>query len=128
MTIELHLLLWSAALALGLAMVSALGGCAQVGLAKFAGNREGMPEITGWAGRTARAHRNLLENLLLFAILVLTAKALGVSNTNTVLGSQLFFLGRLAHAVLYIAGIPWLRTVSWTVSVAGLILIFMQIV
>ena len=46
----------------------------------------------------------------------------------TLLGAQLFFWGRVAHAIVYIAGIPWARTVAWTVSVIGLILIFGQLV
>ncbi len=46
----------------------------------------------------------------------------------TLLGAQLFFWGRLAHAVVYIAGIPWVQTVAWFVSVIGLLLIFLQLV
>ena len=71
--------------------------------------------MSGWAGRAARAHRNMLENLVLFAILVLVARAVNVGNGMTLLGAQLFFWGRVAHAILYIAGIPWLRTAAWTV-------------
>lgn len=128
MTTELYLLLWSAALTLVLAFVAVLGAMGQVGLPKLAGNREDMPEITGWAGRAIRAHRNMLENLILFAILVLTAKAVGASNATTVLGAQLFFWGRVAHAVIYLIGIPWLRTLAWAVSVIGLVLIFVQLI
>ena len=86
-----------------------------------------MPEIAGWAGRAIRAHRNMLESLVLFAILVLVAKAVGVSNGLTVLGAQLFFFGRLAHAVIYLIGVPWLRTAAWAVSIVGLALIFLQL-
>jgi uncharacterized MAPEG superfamily protein len=128
MTTELYLLLWSAALTLVLAFVAVLGAMGQVGLPKLAGNREDMPEITGWAGRAIRAHRNMLENLVLFAILVLTAKTLAVSNATTVLGAHLFFWGRIAHAVIYLIGIPWLRTLAWAVSVIGLVLIFVQLI
>ena len=84
--------------------------------------------MTGWAGRAQRAHLNMLENLILFAILVLVAQAAGVRNGTTLLGAQLFFWGRVAHAVLYIAGIPWARTGAWFVSVIGLIMIALQLV
>ena len=87
-----------------------------------------MSELSDWAGRAARAHRNMLENLVLFAILVLVARAVNVSNAMTLLGAQLFFWSRVAHAIIYIAGIPWLRTAVWGVSVIGLILIFWQLV
>jgi uncharacterized MAPEG superfamily protein len=43
------------------------------------------------------------------------------------LGAQLFFWARLAYAFVYIAGIPWVRTAVWLVSVIGLVLIFVQV-
>jgi uncharacterized MAPEG superfamily protein len=128
MTPELMYLLWSVALTAVLVVVAALGAMQQVGLPKLAGNRENMPELEGWAGRAERAHRNMLESLVLFAILVLVARALNVSNSLTLLGAQLFFWGRVAHAVLYIAGISWVRTAAWVVSVVGLLLIFLQLI
>lgn len=127
MTIELKYLLWSAVLTLVLAVIAVLGAYLQVGLPKLAGNRDDMPEITGWAGRASRAHTNMIENLPLFAILVLVAKAIGVSNGMTILGAQLFFWARVAHAAIYIAGIAWVRTAAWAVSIIGLILIFRQL-
>jgi uncharacterized MAPEG superfamily protein len=128
MTPEIYYLIWSAALTLVLVVIAATGAQLQVGLPTLAGNRDGLPEMTGWAGRAERAHRNMLENLVLFAILVFAAKAVGISNATTILGAQLFFWGRVAHAVLYIAGIPWARTAAWGVSIVGLILIFWQLI
>jgi uncharacterized MAPEG superfamily protein len=128
MTPELVYLVWSAALTLVLAVIAASGATLEVGLPKLAGNRENMPEMPGWAGRAARAHRNMLESLVLFAILVFAARIASVSNAMTLLGAQLFFWGRVAHALIYIAGIPWLRTAAWLVSVIGLLLIFWQLV
>jgi uncharacterized MAPEG superfamily protein len=108
--------------------VIAVGGATlEVGLLPLVGNREGLREMTGWAGRAARAHRNMLANLILFAVLLLVAHIVGVHNPMTLLGAQLFFWGRVAHAIVYIAGLPWLRTVAWTVSVVGLVLIVLQL-
>ena len=109
-------------------LVAVSGATLQVGLPSLAGNRDNMPALTGWAGRARRAHRNMLENIVLFAALVLVAHAAGISNAMTLLGAQLFFWGRLAHAVIYVAGIPWLRTAAWAVSAVGLVLIFLQLV
>ena len=128
MTPEIYYLIWSAALTLALAIIAVTGAQLQVGLPTLAGNREGLPEMIGWAGRAERAHRNMLENLVLFAILVFAAKAAGVSNAMTLLGAQLFFWGRVAHAAIYLAGIPWARTAAWGVSIVGLVLIFWQLV
>jgi len=128
MTPELRYLVWSAVLALALALLSPFAAALQLGLPAMTGNRESLPEVTGWAGRARRAHRNMLEYLVIFAILVLVAYAVGVRNSMTLLGAQLFFWGRVAHAAVYIAGIPWLRTAVWAVSVAGLLLIVRQLV
>jgi len=127
MTPELMYLVWSAVLTLVLVVIAVGGATLQVGLPTLAGNREGLLEMTGWAGRAARAHRNMLENLILFAVLVLVAHIVGVHNPMTLLGVQLFFWGRVAHAIVYLAGLPWLRTMAWTVSVVGLVLIFLQL-
>jgi uncharacterized MAPEG superfamily protein len=128
MTPEMMYLIWSAALAFVLVLIAVAGAAMEVGLPALAGNREGLPDMTGWAGRAVRAHRNMLESLVLFAVLVLVAKLAGVSNPMTVLGAQLFLWGRVAHATFYIAGITWLRTAAWGVSVAGLLLIFLQLI
>jgi len=128
MTPEMMYLVWSVALTFILALIAVNGAMLQVGLPKLAGNREHMPEITGWAGRAVRAHRNMLESLVLFAVLVLVAQIANVHSAMTLLGAQLFFWGRVAHAVIYIAGLAWARTVAWGVSVAGLVLLFLAVV
>src|SRR5690349_23671559 len=116
-------LVWSVALAVVQMLVAVTGAFNQVGLMKLVGNREGMPEITGWGGRAERAHVNMLRNLVLFASLILVAMATGKVNDTVVLGAQIFFWARVAYAIIYVAGIIWLRTLSWAISVIGLTLI-----
>jgi uncharacterized MAPEG superfamily protein len=43
------------------------------------------------------------------------------------LGATIFFWARLAHAVIYLAGVPWVRTLAWTVSAIGLVMIASQL-
>lgn len=124
MTPDLKLLLWTVALTFVEVVVAVLAATMEVGLPTLAGNRDGRIDLAGFAGRAARAHRNMLESLPLFIALVLIAQIAGKANATTLLGAQLFFWGRLAHWLIYLAGIPWLRTLAWTVSVVGLILIF----
>ena len=124
---ELALLVWAVLLTFVQMLVAVMGATLQVGLPALAGNREGLASCTGWAGRAARAHHNMLENLVLFAALALVAVAAGRTNSTTLLGAQLFFWARLAYALVYLAGIPWLRTALWVVSVVGLALIFSQV-
>ena len=125
---ELTYLIWSVALTVVQALIAVQGAMMQVGLPMLAGNRETMPAITGWAGRAARAHRNMLESMALFLPLVIVSVVSGKANAMTLLGAQIFFWARLVYAFVYLAGIPWLRTAVWTVSVTGLLLIFVQLV
>ena len=39
------------------------------------------------------------------------------------LGAELFFWSRVAHAVLYLAGVPWIRPVAWGVGMVGTIMV-----
>jgi uncharacterized MAPEG superfamily protein len=125
---ELMLLVWSVVLAFVQVLIATQGATMQVGLPALAGNREGLPALTGWAGRAQRAQRNMIENLVPFAALVLVAVAAGKTNAMTLLGAQIFFWARVAYTAVYIVGIPWLRTGVWFVSVIGMILIFAQLV
>ena len=125
---ELIWLVWSVGLAFIQLLAAASGATMQVGLTTLAGNRENLPEMKGWVGRTQRAHRNMLENLVLFAALVLVAVVADKTNATTLMGAQVFFWARLFYALVYGAGIPWLRTAVWTVSVVGMALIFSQLV
>ncbi len=128
MKTELAMLVGAVVLAMIQVVVAVVGAMLQVGLPVLAGNRENIPDILGWAGRAGRAHRNMLESLVLFAALVLTAHAAGISNALTVLGAQLFLWGRVAYAVLYVAGVPWARTAAWAAAVLGMLLILSQMV
>ena len=125
---ELTLLVWAVALAFIQVVVVAQGATMQVGLPMLAGNRDNMPAMQGWVGRAQRAHHNLIENLVLFAVLVLVAVVADKSNAMTLLGAQIFFWARVVYAVVYYVGIPWLRTGLWGVSVVGMGMIFLQLV
>jgi uncharacterized MAPEG superfamily protein len=127
MPLELKLLVWSVGLTIVQMLVAVTGATMQFGLPALAGNREDLPRASGWAGRAARAHNNMLENLVLFAVLVVAASVMEKMNAMTALGSQLFFWGRLIYAPIYIIGIPWVRTAAFLVSMTGLVLIFAQL-
>jgi uncharacterized MAPEG superfamily protein len=121
---ELIWLLWAVALAFAQMLVAVGGAALQVGLPTLVGNRDGLLPCTGWAGRASRAHHNMLESLVLFTALVLVAVTAGKTSDTTAFAAQLFVWTRLAYAVIYVAGIPWLRTAVWLASVWALILIF----
>jgi uncharacterized MAPEG superfamily protein len=125
---ELMLLLDAVVLAVVQMLIATVGAQLQVGLPTLVGNRENLPELKGWAGRARRAQNNMLENLILFATLVLVAVVTGKTNEATLVGAQMFFYSRVLYALVYLIGIPWLRTLVWGVSMAGLIVMFVQLV
>ncbi len=92
------------------------------------GNREDLPPLPEWANRAARAQRNMIDTLVPFAVIVLGVQMAGVSNEQTHLGAALFFWGRVAHAAVYIAGIPYVRTLAFLVSVSGLFRVAREVV
>ncbi len=69
-----------------------------------------------WAMRLYFAHSNAVENLVVFAPLVLILDSLNVSTWATVIACAVFFWARLAHAIIYALGVPVLRTVAFTVA------------
>jgi uncharacterized MAPEG superfamily protein len=127
-SVELNLLVWSVALCVLQMVISVITAIGEVGLKPVIGNRDGLPELQGLAGRALRAHENMVANLVLFASLVLVVALTGKSNAMTALGAELFFWGRVVYAIIYLIGIPWARTIMWTISVVGLALIFIQVV
>jgi uncharacterized MAPEG superfamily protein len=90
-------------------------------------NRDNLKPPTVFQARTKRLTDNFRENLWFFAPLVLIASIIDLSNQWTVLGAQIFFFARLAHAVWYIAGWPILRAFFWLAGVIGCTLIFLAL-
>lgn len=127
MTADLTYLVWAVVLTLVQLMVTIVGAAGQFALPVLAGNRETAIEGRGWVGRAQRAHRNMLENLVLFAIVVLVAHVSGKANAMTALGAAVFFYSRAAYAVVYWFGVPWLRSAVFTSGMAGLVLILAQL-
>ena len=66
-----------------------------------------------WALRMIKAHENAIENLVVFATLVLAAHALGVSNEATVTACSVYFWARVVHLAAYTLRIPWVRTLAF---------------
>ena len=69
-----------------------------------------------WAQRLYFAHTNAVDNLVVFAPLVLVLDALGHSSTSTVVACAVYFGARLAHAIVYALGIPVARTLAFAVG------------
>ncbi len=69
-----------------------------------------------WAYRLANAHRNAIENLVVFAPLALCVSLPGLGTATTASAAALFFWSRVAHALIYTFGVPLLRTVAFVLG------------
>jgi uncharacterized MAPEG superfamily protein len=119
------MLVYSAALLFVLIMVQAQAATTQEGLGRMAGPRDDVGPPTGFALRAKRTANNHIEGLVVFAPLLLAAVLAHRTDHWTALGAELFFFSRLAHAALYLLGVPWVRTIAFLVGVAGMALIFL---
>jgi len=122
MTLPMSLLLWSVLLGLLQCLASGLAVSAARGLDFSASARDDQAPITGIPGRVIRAFANFRETFPLFAALALASAVLHRSGGLVTTGAELYVIGRLIYWPLYVAGIPWVRSVVWLVASFGLVL------
>lgn len=128
MTTELCLLLWSVVLGLVQVALAATCSVSQRGPGWAISPRDEVkPALTGIGGRLDRARANFLETFPLFVAAVLAVQLLQQHDSLTVLGAQLYFWARLAYVPVYAAGIPYLRTLIWAVSIVGIVLLLVAL-
>lgn len=122
MTIELQMLAWAIALGLVHVLLGAGLMTAQRGLKWNTSARDGEPKpLTGAAARVDRALRNFLETFPFFAAAALAVVLAQRTSPETAIGAQIYFWARLAYLPIYAAGIPYLRTLVWGISLWGIL-------
>ncbi len=128
MTVDLYYLALSAVLCLVLWVPYMMARFGIWGIVETMGYPENPPTLPSWAGRAERAHRNMVENLVPFSALVLVAHVGAVADQMTAMGAAIFFWSRVAHAVVYMLGIPWARTITFMASWVGSLMVFFSII
>ena len=124
MTIEIQMLAWAIALGVLQLLTAATLSSLQRGAKWAVHARDGVaPPLTGVAARMDRAFGNFVETFPFFAAAVLAVLVSDQSNATSALGAQLYFWARVAYVPLYAAGVPYLRTLVWTVSLIGLVMV-----
>ena len=121
---------------LTLLVIAVIVGLAQLVWATAAGAGGGrdMPYLLGprdedrpiegvTARRLVRAYRNFIETFPLFAGALIAALIMGKAGPLTFWGSWLYVAGRVVYAPVYAAGLPGVRTIVWTVSMIGIVLV-----
>ena len=128
MTSELMSLTWVTTLTAIMWMPYILNMIAVRGLVNAVGYPDDPEPLSPWAAKMKAAHSNAIENLVVFAVLVLIADAADISNATTVLACQIYFWARLVHLLSYTFAIPWVRTVSFVVGFACQIALVLQLI
>ena len=128
MTSELMSLTWVTALTAVMWIPYILNMIAVRGIVDAVGYPEDPKPMAAWAQRMKAAHYNAVENLVIFAALVLIANAAGISNETTVLACQIYFWARLVHLLVYTFAIPWGRTLAFAVAWACQIALLIQLI
>jgi uncharacterized MAPEG superfamily protein len=86
------------------------------GIADAVGYPENPKPQSPWAQRLMKAHANAVENLVVFATLVLAAHALGVTGASIATACVVYFWARVVHALAYTFAVPWVRTLAFAVG------------
>lgn len=89
------------------------------GLAWGIGNREQADPLEPWAARADRAHKNLLENLPHYSMIVLVVAVAGRADAVSATASLVYLGARIAHAIVYTAGITYVRTAAYYTGIAA---------
>ena len=97
------------------------------GLVAAVGYPENPAPLAPWAQRMKAAHYNAVENLVVFAALVLAAQVAGATNEVTATASMVYFWARVLHFLVYSARVPWARTLAFFVGFLCQIAIAWQI-
>ena len=127
MTSELTILLWVTTLTAVSWVPYILNRVMVLGIVDGVGYPEDPKPMAPWAQRAKNAHYNSVENLVIFAALVLIAHAANVTNDITVLACQIYFWARLVHYFVYTFGIPWVRTLAFTTGFLCQMVLVLQI-
>jgi uncharacterized MAPEG superfamily protein len=80
-----------------------------------------------WGQRADRVYMNAVETFAPFAALVILIQLTGKANGTTALLAACFFWLRVAHAIVYWAGIPYIRTVVFTLGYVTIIGLFVEL-
>lgn len=127
MTTELLYLTYVAVLTLLMWIPYIINTISVQGLSNAVGYADNPKPLAPWAQRMKAAHYNAIENLAVFAVLVLVANAIGLSTDATQMSCIIYFWARVVHYFVYTFAIPWLRTLSFAVSWAAMVCIAWQI-
>jgi uncharacterized MAPEG superfamily protein len=124
MSIELTLLIWSAVVALAYLGVQLTLYRIDYGVEHANSQRDNERPPNKWTVRGQRALSNFLETYAVFVALAVATELSGRSDGLTQWGAMIWFAARCAYLPAYFIDIKQMRSLIWTVSLIGLLLMF----
>jgi uncharacterized MAPEG superfamily protein len=123
MAVELKILMWSVILGLVQIVIATAAANQQVGIRWNLGPRDEAKPLSGMAARLHRAMANFLETFPFFAVAVIATGAVMKFSNTSLIGAYLYLFGRIVYVPLYAFGVPLARTLAWTASVVGIVMV-----
>jgi uncharacterized MAPEG superfamily protein len=125
-SVEIQMLCWSAVLGLVQLVIATALSIKDQGMPYSLSSRDvAGPAFATVTGRLRRAFQNFRETFVYFAVAVLVVVALNKTSAHTALGAQIYFWARLAFVPIYAAGIIVVRTLVWTASIVGIVMVLL---
>ena len=121
---EIQMLCWAVVLGLVQLVIATTAATLEQGLPYNLSPRDAPPPSVGKiTARLLRAFSNFKETFIFFAVAVLVVTALGKTSGNSALGAEIYLAARVIYVPIYAAGIPVLRTLIWTASIVGIVMV-----
>lgn len=127
MNLILCAVVWSVAILFVLINVQAIAGLNNNGLKWALGARDTSRDDTVFQARSKRTVANHIESMLLFIPLAIVAHIAGISGDLLIKGTWLYIIARTLYPLTYWTGLPYARTLVWTVGVIGTVMVFLQL-
>lgn len=129
LSIELKMLLYSTILGIVQLLLAALLSTLQRGVKwNLSARDQKVPELTGVAARMDRAFKNFMETFPFFIAAILMVQITQMQSSSSMLGAHLYFWARLFYVPMYAAGSPVVRTLVWSISLIGLIMVLTALI
>jgi uncharacterized MAPEG superfamily protein len=127
MTIDLWCLVANALWGWFLVQIEARGKTAKAGLAWNLSNRHEEPEMPAWIHRTRRAISNHKENFPFFLTAVVVVHLAGKADRVSAIASVVYVAARIAHGVLYTAGVTKIRSAAYLTGLVATLVILSRL-
>lgn len=125
-SIEIQMLCWSAVLGLVQLVIATTLATLEQGLPYNLSPRDlPPPPVSKLTARFQRAFGNFRETFVYFAVAVLVVTILSKTSPTSALGAEIYLAARVIYVPIYAAGIPILRTLTWTASIVGLVMVLL---